>query len=105
MDFLELKKHPKIDDGTALYAWAKFIAALSEEELYKVAGRKQDVKKALVMFRELTTDERIRDRIERREKARQDQAMFLKHTLICVAKKALRKNICIEDIVDLLSSS
>jgi predicted transposase/invertase (TIGR01784 family) len=37
------------------------------------------VKKAVVKFRELTADERTRDLFERREKARRDQAMFMRH--------------------------
>lgn len=33
----------------------------------------------MVRFRELTADERTRDLYERREKARRDQAMFMRH--------------------------
>ena len=71
---LELRKLPEYDDGTALYDWAKFIAAESEEELDKAAEKNQEVKKAVVKFRELTADERTRDMYERREKARRDIA-------------------------------
>ena len=69
---LELRKLPNDEDGTALYDWARFIAAESEEELDKVAERNQEVKKAVVKYRELTADERTRDLYERREKARRD---------------------------------
>jgi predicted transposase/invertase (TIGR01784 family) len=72
---LELKKLPEHDDGTTLYDWVKFIAAESEEELDKAAERNQEVKKAVVKFRELTADERVRDTYERQEKARRDQVM------------------------------
>ena len=101
MDFLELNKIPKNTDGTTLYDWAKFIAAESEEELDEIAGRNQEVKKAVVKFRELTADERTRDLYERREKARRDQAMFLRHTLFGVAQNALQMNMSFDDIARL----
>jgi hypothetical protein len=58
--------------GTALYDWAKFIAAESEEELTMVAERNPQVGKAVVTFRELSADERVRDMYERQERARRD---------------------------------
>jgi len=71
---IELAKLPDGTDGTELYDWAKFIDAESDEELEKAAERNQEVKKAMIKFRELTADERARDMYERREKARRDQA-------------------------------
>ena len=72
LDFLELNKLPEGTDGTSLYDWAKFIAAESEEELDRAAEQNQEVKKAVIKYRELTADERTRDLYERREKARRD---------------------------------
>jgi len=70
---LELGKLPEGTDGTELYDWAKFIAAESDEDLDVVAQRNQEVKKAVIKYRELTADERTRDLYERSEKARRDQ--------------------------------
>ena len=78
---LELRKLPEADDGTDLYDWAKFIAAETEEELTMVAEKNPVVSKAVVRLRELSTDERARDLFERWEKARRDQAMWLKWEL------------------------
>ena len=71
---LELVKLPKNTDGTALYDWASFIAAESEEELAMIAERNPQVKKAVVKFRELSADERTRDLYERRQRAEWDIA-------------------------------
>jgi predicted transposase/invertase (TIGR01784 family) len=76
---LELRKLPEGTDGTKLYDWARFIAAESDDEMDRAAARNPEVKKAVVKFRELTADERTRDLFERREKARRDQAMFMRH--------------------------
>jgi predicted transposase/invertase (TIGR01784 family) len=75
---LELTKLPTTADGTALYDWAKFIAAKTEEELKVIADRNQTVSRAVVKLRELSADERARDLYERREKERRDTAMFLR---------------------------
>jgi predicted transposase/invertase (TIGR01784 family) len=69
---LELPKLPKETDGTTLYYWAKFIAAETEEELTMIAERNPQVGKAVVTFRELSADERVRDMYERQERARRD---------------------------------
>jgi predicted transposase/invertase (TIGR01784 family) len=74
---VELNKLPKTTDGTTLYDWARFIDARTEEELDMAADSNPDVKKAVVKFRELSADERVRDRIERREKGRRDFADFM----------------------------
>jgi predicted transposase/invertase (TIGR01784 family) len=74
---LELSKLPNITDGTDLYSWAKFIDAESEEEFTMAAEMNPQVARAVVRFRELSADERVRDRYERREQARRDQAMFV----------------------------
>jgi predicted transposase/invertase (TIGR01784 family) len=100
---LELKKLPEQYDGTALYDWAKFIAAESEEELEKAGEKNQEVKKAVVKFRELTADERTRDTIERQEKARRDQASrekwARKQGILDVARNLLGMNLPLDQIV------
>ena len=105
---LELGKLPESADGTELYDWTWFIAAKSDDELDKVAERNQEVKKAVIKFRELTADERTRDLYERRERARRDQAMYLKwerqqgrdERNIEIAKKLLTRNRPVDEIVE-----
>ena len=67
-------KLPDNTDGSALYDWAKFIAAETEEELCMIAERTPQVKRAVVKLRELSADERALDMYERREKALRDIA-------------------------------
>lgn len=69
---LELRKLPADADGTALYDWARFIDAESEEELKMIETRNPQVGKAVVKFRELSADERVRDTYFRREMLRRD---------------------------------
>ena len=71
---LELSKLPKSADGTALYDWAKFIDAETEEELNMVAERNPQVERAVVKLFELSSDAHARDLYERREKERRDRA-------------------------------
>ena len=73
---VELRKLPASADGTALYDWAKFIDAETEEELEMAAQRNPQVRKAVVKLRELSADERARDLLERREKGRRDAEAF-----------------------------
>jgi len=102
---LELVKLPPTADGTQLYDWAKFIAAETEEELDMVAERNPQVGKAVVTFRELSADERTRDLYERREKARRDiesqKRWAAKSRELEIAKNALRKQMSVEDIMDI----
>jgi predicted transposase/invertase (TIGR01784 family) len=70
---LELSKLPQAVDGTALYDWAKFISAETEEELSKVAEKKHQKKKAAFVLRDLTADEQARYMIEQLEKGRRDR--------------------------------
>jgi predicted transposase/invertase (TIGR01784 family) len=71
---LELSKLPQAVDGTALYDWAKFISAETEEELNMVAERNPQIKKASFILRELSADEQARYMIEQREKSMRDRA-------------------------------
>jgi predicted transposase/invertase (TIGR01784 family) len=106
---IELKKLPEDNDGTALYDWARFIAAESEEEMDKAAERNEEVKKAMVKYRELTADEQTRDLYERREKARRDQSMYerwaIKQREFEIAQNALKMNLSIDNIVQLTGLS
>jgi predicted transposase/invertase (TIGR01784 family) len=72
---IELMKLPTNTDGTALYDWAKFIAAETEEELDMVAERNPQIKQAAVKLRVMSADERARDMLERRIKGGRDLRM------------------------------
>ncbi|MDR1321137.1 MAG: Rpn family recombination-promoting nuclease/putative transposase [Gracilibacteraceae bacterium] len=101
---LELMKLPPAADGTALYDWAKFIAANSEEELKVIAERNQTVSRAVVKLRELSADERARDLYERREKERRDTAMFLRDAetskAFAIAKNMLKRGRHIDEVME-----
>ena len=104
---LELVKLPESTDGTALYDWAKFIAADTEEELSMVAERNPQVAQAVVRLRELSADERARDLYERREKARRDQSsrerwahqQGEKEKSLSIARNLVKMNLPIEQIL------
>jgi predicted transposase/invertase (TIGR01784 family) len=100
---LELVKLPESADGTELYDWAKFIAADTEEELDMIAERNPQVARAVVRFRELTADERVRDLHERREKARRDmeagKRWALKQQALEIARNLLKMSLPIEKII------
>jgi hypothetical protein len=70
----------------------------------KAAARNQEVKKAMVKYRELTADERTRDLYERREKARRDLAAekkwAIKQREFEIAKKMLNGNRPINEIIE-----
>jgi predicted transposase/invertase (TIGR01784 family) len=74
---LELRKLPEYTDGTALYDWAKFIIAETEEELEMVAQRNPEISKAAVKLRALSSEERSRDLFERRLKGWRDMTSFI----------------------------
>ena len=97
---LELLKLPESADGTALYDWARFIAAESREELAMI--KNPQVKKAVVKYLELTADERARDLYERREKERRDmvsrERWAARQTQLEIAKNALQMNLTDDDI-------
>jgi predicted transposase/invertase (TIGR01784 family) len=99
---LELKKLPDVTDGTPLYDWAKFIAAESEEELQMIEARNPQVGKAVVKFRELSADERVRDTYFRREMMRRDIAAETKKArrdgMLDVAKNMIADQEPIEKI-------
>ena len=98
---IELKKLPQDTDGTALYDWAKFIAAETEEELDMIAQRNPQVGRAAVKLRELSADERARDMFERREKGRRDIAAMIRDERFEIARNAIQIGMEINTIVKL----
>jgi predicted transposase/invertase (TIGR01784 family) len=74
LNTLELPKLPREADKTELWNWMRFIQSNDEEELRMLATRSPELKKAVVVLKELSTDERTRMIAEAREKARRDEA-------------------------------
>ena len=97
---IELRKLPVNADGTALYDWAKFIDAETEEELNMVAQRNPQVGRAAVKLRELSADERARDMFERREKGRRDVEALVDKKTLEIARNLLRRNRPIEEVIE-----
>ncbi len=100
---LELQKLPSDADGTPLYDWARFIAAETEEELEMLAERNPEVKRAVIKFRELSADERVRDTYFRREMMRRDIASQKKRALkqrdLEIAHKLMKMGLSDDQIV------
>jgi len=69
INILELKKLPKIDDGSNLWAWMKFFNAESKEELDMLVAERPQMKigKAVARLEELSQDERARMLFESRQ--------------------------------------
>ena len=64
---LELSKLPETADGTALWAWLKFLKSESKEEFEMVAEKNPTIGKAVARLVELSQDERTRMLYESRQ--------------------------------------
>jgi len=69
---LEMPKLPKVEDGTDLWNWLKFLSAERKEDLEMIAEKSPQVKKAVVRLMELSNDERTRLLYESRQKMEWD---------------------------------
>jgi predicted transposase/invertase (TIGR01784 family) len=74
---VELCKLPPKPDGTALYDWAKLIAAETEEEMDTIVKRNPRFKKTVVKLRELSADKEARELLLLREMSLHDEASAL----------------------------
>jgi len=101
---LELSKIPIEADGSRLCYWMEFIKAEGEIELEAIAQRDPLIKKAVMKLMELSADEKTRLLYEVREKERMDNAdrmdWALKQQVIAIAKKMLKMNLPIEQIIE-----
>jgi predicted transposase/invertase (TIGR01784 family) len=75
---VELPKVPLVDDGSQLWAWSRFMAARTEEELDMVAAGNPHVAQAVQRVRYFTDDEQRRLDLEAHEKWLHDQATRLR---------------------------
>ena len=69
INILELKKLPKTDDGSNLWAWMKFLNAESKEELDMLVAERPQTKigKAVARLEELSKDEKAKMLYESRQ--------------------------------------
>jgi len=106
---LELSKLPTDADTSELWYWMKFIKTDDEEVLEMLAQRSPQMRKAVGVLKELSADECTRMLYENREIARRDMVSRLsgaKREGIVegrsdVARKLLRRNSPIEEIMEL----
>jgi len=106
---LELCKIPAEAGNNRLCYWMEFIKAEGEIELEAVAQRDPLIKKAVARLMELSSDEKTRLLYEAREKERMDmesredsaRTEGEKAKAIIIARNALRKNMSVDDVVDI----
>ena len=118
---LELPKLPGHPDGTPLWDWLEFMKTQDVEELNMLAEKNPDVGKAVTRLKELSADEKARALREAHEKARRDQVWLEAaareegwakgreegeaRVQLSVARKALERNMSVEDIMELTGLS
>ena len=106
---LELCKIQAEADDSRLCYWMEFIKAEGEIELEAVAKRDPLIKKAVARLMELSADEKTRLLYEAREKERMDnesreeeaRAEGEKAKALTIARNALKKNMSVDDVVDI----
>jgi predicted transposase/invertase (TIGR01784 family) len=105
VNILELVKLPKIEDGTELWNWLKFLSAQRKEDLDMIAEKSPQIKNAVVRLMELSNDERTRLLYESRQKMEWDNRArergVVKTREYEIARNALKKNMSIDDITDI----
>ena len=87
---LDLNKLPADDDSTELWDWMKFIKTDDEEVLDMLATRSPQMRKAVGVLKELSTDEATRMLYEKREMARRDYESRLEEKDAVIAEKDSR---------------
>jgi predicted transposase/invertase (TIGR01784 family) len=74
---LELRKLPNVDD--ALVNWLKLIRSSDKEEIDMLAEKNPEMKKAVGILYQMSSDEIARAEYEYREKARMDRAAEIEY--------------------------
>ena len=98
---IELPKLPKIDDGSELWRWSKFLTVKSKEELAMVAKKSPSLKKAADRLLSVSRDMRVRARLasqelfemDRRIEMREAREKGLKNGLKSGLKKGMEKGL------------
>ena len=105
---LELKKLPDIDDGTMLWNWLKFIKSEERSDFEMLAQKNETVSKAVSILKEISQDEKLRQRAHNREMAQlRERAMVIEakkeekeKTVLAMLKKDFDLN-TIAEIVEM----
>lgn len=79
--FFELKKLGENKRGKPMEEWLRLVNAETEEELMDIMEKTsiQDVKKTVVILKELSEDEKVQQEVYYREKRLRDEATALGH--------------------------
>jgi predicted transposase/invertase (TIGR01784 family) len=109
---LELPKLPQIADNY-LWHWLRFLRAESMEDLDMVAQASSQLKKVVVKLLKLSQDERARMLYEAEVKQQRDNRARLRGALeqgeklkaTAIARKLLKRNMPIEEIIELTDLS
>ena len=101
--FYELPKlPPDIKQDNMLLLWLSLFKAETEEELEKIKVMEVPVmSQAIDAYYTITASSEFRERERLHEKARHDEAQALNNIRIEIAQNAIRKNMPIEDIIDI----
>ncbi|MDR1936764.1 MAG: Rpn family recombination-promoting nuclease/putative transposase [Candidatus Accumulibacter sp.] len=118
---LELPKLPPETDNTSLWAWMRFLKSRTKEELEMLAQRHTELAPAAKKLIDLSANDKAwalyearlkaeRDRIAREEFVREESREEglkegLKEGQLTIARKALRRNMPVEDIAALTGLS
>ncbi|NBJ03942.1 Rpn family recombination-promoting nuclease/putative transposase [Lachnospiraceae bacterium] len=109
--FFELPKLPDhVDEDDMLLLWLSLFKAETEEELEKIKEMEVPVmSQAINAYYMITASSEFREKERLRAKARHDEAQALYNTernaKIEIARKALKKNIPVDDISDITGLS
>jgi predicted transposase/invertase (TIGR01784 family) len=90
---LELPKLTEASERGAVWEWAKFIGAESEEELKMVAQQNEMMKKAVKELYRISSDADVRRQYELREKAWRDEQARTAYALQTGLAEGLKKGI------------
>ncbi|MCL2051894.1 MAG: Rpn family recombination-promoting nuclease/putative transposase [Lachnospiraceae bacterium] len=100
---LELEKLPKVEDGTKLWNWLKFLSSENEEDFEMVAEKNPQIKNAVARLAEISSDEQTRRLYESRHKMEWDirgrEKKASNNRAIDIAKNLLKTDLTLENIV------
>jgi predicted transposase/invertase (TIGR01784 family) len=76
---LELKKLPIAEDGTKVWRWLRLLAATKKEELEMLQQQYPELEEPIVILKELSADEALREEMRAYRKALRDEASRIWH--------------------------
>ena len=107
LHFFELPKLPEnIDKDDLLLLWLALFKANTEEELKEIEALEvPELNQAISAYHNVTASSEFRELERLRAKARHDEAQALynaeQRKAFTIARKALRKNMSVDDVVDI----